>query len=79
MDAPFGQKATRDIAVARSFRLPDAEVEAKMRACCDAVPVAAAVQDELVAAVRAVPQHGPNGLLSAMCKLQLSEGAASNA
>lgn len=47
----------------------DAEVEEKMRACCDSVPVPTALQDRLVTAVQAVGSEGPGPLLTAMAAL----------
>jgi len=64
-------EATGDTRYRGGPNLPftDADVEAKARACFASVPVAAGVQDRLVAGVAALRSHGPGGLLTALADL----------
>lgn len=49
----------------------DLEVEGKMRACCDSVPVNREVQDCIVTAVKNLKDYGPAELLQALAALEL--------
>lgn len=51
------------------YPFTDAEVEGKMRACCEAVPVVPDLQDRLVSAVTDIGKTGPGELLAALADL----------
>lgn len=51
------------------FPFTDAEVEGKMRSCCDAVPVDTGLQDRLVKAASGIGEAGPAPLLAALAEL----------